>query len=159
MSITRIHLSQYGTQRHNARDFIDLETARNYWTILLATAGAEGDLAPAELEWLINDQRSLGVPEELLAEIPKIDWRGANIQELLEKLRHGSVNARRNLLYQALRMARADGRYHKDERTAVEHLARTLDLEPSVVDSIHALVDMEEVVERLRYGLLEKDIP
>lgn len=156
MSTTDIKVSGYGKQKYNSIGTVDIEVARSYLTVLLATAGADGEIAPAEMEWLIDEQRSIGAPETLLSELKTINWRNANIEELLGKLKYDfSVNARRTMLYHALKMSRADGRLHQAERDAIERMARKLELESSVVDSIYALVDMEDAVDRLRHGLLE----
>jgi uncharacterized tellurite resistance protein B-like protein len=155
-TMSSIKVSQYGKQKYNASGSVDMAVARSYLTVLLATVGADGEISPAEMGWLIHEQRAIGAPEELLEEIQTLDWRSANVDELIGRLKYGfSVNARRTMLYQALKMARADGRLHQAERAAIDRLARTLEIDTSVSDSIYALVEMEDSIDQLRYGLLE----
>lgn len=154
--MSQINVSNYAAQKYNVSGAVDGETARKYLTVLMAVAGADGELAPEELAWLINEQRAIGAPEELLSEIPKLEWRGAKVDALLEQVKYTfSVNTRRTLLYQAIKMSRADHNYHQKERSAVERMGQALGVEFSVVDAIHALVDLEQTADRLRHGLLE----
>ena len=152
--------TKYGAQKYNATSPIDFEVAVNYGGALMAIAGADGDLAEAEFQWFIDEQEIILVEsEEYIETLRKFDWKNANIEELLSGIRYDfSLNARRVLLYQAIKMSRADGIYHEEEKAAVARAAEVLGIERSVLVSLESLAEMEEASERLRLALFETEV-
>ena len=152
--------SQYAKRRYNLTKPIDFEVAMNYGGALMAIAGADGELADAELQWYIDEQEILlAEPQEYIDALRQFDWKNANIDKLLNGIRYDfPLNFRRAMLYQAIRMCRADGNYHEREKSIVTRAAKTLGIEHSVVVSLESLAELEEATERLRLALFETDV-
>ena len=127
-----------------------------YGYAVLAIGGADGDLAKSERDLFIAEGRSRGVPEETLAAWARFDWQGADLPALLNELRPQLTEASaRHLLFDAIRVARADGDYSLEERYAVDTAARALAVDPNIVRALTGLAEMEEALVRLRAGLLD----
>ena len=62
------------------------------------------------------------------------------------------------MLYQAIKMSRADGVYHDKEKAAVARAAQILGVERSVVASLESLVEIEESADKLRLAIFETDV-
>jgi uncharacterized tellurite resistance protein B-like protein len=136
------------------------ETAmRNYGYALLAIAGADGQVAPAELDWLIRHQRKFGAPQHVLDDYATFDPRGADLGQLLTDIQVdvSTWSAQRHLLYHAIRICRADGVYAETERAKVTRAATLLGVERDVVLTLHALVDAEDALTAMRRALFHID--
>ncbi|NEP53294.1 MAG: hypothetical protein F6K65_32610, partial [Moorea sp. SIO3C2] len=68
------------------------------------------------------------------------------------------VNFYRTLLYQAVKMCRADGNYHEKEKASVAKAAEILGIERSVAVSLESFAELEDSAERLRLALFETDV-
>jgi len=152
--------TKYAKYRYNATAPIDFDVAVNYGGALMAIAGADGELAEKEFQWYVDEQALLMVDsQEYIETLRKFDWKNANIEELLNSIKYDfPVNFRRVMLYQAIKMSRADGVYQEKEKAAVARAAEILGIERSIVISIESLAEMEDASERLRHSLFETDI-
>lgn len=152
--------SQYARRRYKVTQPVDMDVALKYSCALMAIAGAEGELAEAELQWYLDEQAILtDEPQEYLEAIRKLDWKSANIEELLGGIKYDfPVNFRRSMLYQAIKMSRADGIYHDQEKAAVAKAAEILGIERSVVVTLESLADIEESAERIRLAVFETEV-
>lgn len=149
--------SQYAQHRYNLTKPVDFDVAINYGVALMAIAGADGELAEAELQWYLDEQDILlADAQEYIEAIRKADWKNANIDELLSGISYDSpVNFRRTMLYQAIKMCRADGSYHDKEKATVAKAAAILGIERNVLVSLESLAELEESTERLRLSLFD----
>ncbi len=152
--------TKYAENRYNITAPIDFDVAMNYGGTLMAIAGADGELAEKEFQWYVDEQRILFVDsEEYIETLRKFDWKNANLEELLNGIKYDfSINFRRAMLYQAIKMSRADGVYQEKEKAAVAKAAEILGIERSVVISIESLAEMEDASERLRLSLFETEV-
>ena len=124
----------------------------NYGKVLLAIAGADGTVSPAEYNWLIEHQRKFGAPGDVIAEYENFDHQSANVDELLADIRVDveTWNPAPHLIYHhAIQMCGTDGTYAEAERSKVIRAARALGVPDDVVLTLHALIDMEKAV----YGI------
>ncbi|WP_088239971.1 TerB family tellurite resistance protein [Calothrix rhizosoleniae] len=139
---------------------VDFEVAVNYGGSLMAIAGADGELAEQEFQWYIDEQRNLLTdPEEYIETLRKFDWKSANLEELLGKISYDfPLNFRRTMLYQAIKMCRADGSYHEKEKASVTKAAKMLGIERNIAASLESLAELEDATERLRLSLFETEI-
>ncbi|MEL7036512.1 MAG: TerB family tellurite resistance protein [Cyanobacteria bacterium J06592_8] len=155
-----LQTTQYAKHRYNITQPIDFDVAVNYAGALMAIAGADGQLAEAELQWYIDEQELLMVdPQEYIETIRQFDWKSAKIEELLSGISYSfPLNFRRAMLYQAIKMSRADGSYHEKEKAAVAKAAEILGIERSVVVSLESVAELEESTERLRLALFETEV-
>ncbi|NEO40922.1 MAG: hypothetical protein F6J90_33150 [Moorea sp. SIOASIH] len=157
---TTYEMKPYAKKRYNITAPVNFETSRNYIKAIMAIASADGELAQAELDWFVEEQNMMGVPSELIEEnILKFDGENLDIQQLLGGIHHDfPVNFKRCMLYQAIKMSRADGVYHDKEKAAVARAAEILGIERSVVVSLESLIEIEESGDRLRLALFETEV-
>lgn len=135
------------------------EAYLNYGYALLAIAGADGEVSDPEMNWLIDHQRMVGAPEEAIAKYKAFDYKNAKLEDLLPKIK-GDIpgwSASRTLLYHAIKMARADNDYAKEEQEAVKKAAKFLGVEDDITLALNALVEMEEKVESMLKALIKTE--
>ncbi len=152
--------TSYARDKYNITKPIDFDVAVNYSGALMAIAGADGELKEEELQWYIDEQEILLVEsEEYIETLRKFDWKNANVEELLSALKYDfPLNFRRTMLYQAIKMCRADGNYHEKERASVAKTAEILGIEKSMANSLESLAEMEDAAQRLRLSLFETEV-
>ncbi|GAA2510968.1 hypothetical protein GCM10023100_03760 [Actinocorallia cavernae] len=131
------------------------EAFLDYGKALLVIAGADGEVGEAELAWLVDHQRRMGAPEEVIDLYKEFDHRGAQLTDLLPAIRTDvdTWQAAPHLVYHAIQMCGADGVYAEAERAQVLRAARLMGVPDDIVLSLHALVDMERAVGDLRAAL------
>lgn len=115
-----------------------------YLKSVKAIAAADG-LSPPERDVLMSAMRELGVEEAIITEVEAHQSDGVDLLTLLPT----GLDKReaRMLLYDAVRLASADGFYSADEQRAVRSAARALGIGVSWVEAMEALVDVEWKVE------------
>ncbi|NEP37562.1 TerB family tellurite resistance protein, partial [Moorena sp. SIO3B2] len=150
----------YGNKRYNITKPIDFEVAMNYGGTLMAIAGADGELAEGEFQWYIDEQQMNFVESaEYIEALRQFDWKNANVEELLSGIKYDfPLNFRRSMLYQAIKMCRADGNYHDKEKASVAKAAEILGIEKTMAVSLESLAELEDSAERLRLSLFETDV-
>ncbi|MEQ9671650.1 TerB family tellurite resistance protein [Coleofasciculus sp. G2-EDA-02] len=106
------------------------EAYLNYGYVLLAIAGADGEVSTGEMNWLLNHQRMVGAPEELMEKYKSFDYKSAKLEELLSHITVdvSTWSSSRTLLYHAIQMARADEDYSSEEQKAVKKAAKLLNV-------------------------------
>ena len=152
--------TKYAQNRYNITAPVDFDVAMKYGAALMAIAGADGELAEKEFQWYVDEQELLlEDATEYIEALRKFDWKNANIEELLSGISYDfPINFRRGMLYQAIKMSRADGVYQEQEKAAVAKAAEILGIDRSMVVSIESVAEMEEATERLRLALFETDV-
>ena len=160
MASKNLKTTKYAQHRYNITQPIDFDVAVNYGAALMAIAGADGELAEAEFQWYIDEQELLlESPDEYIETLRKLDWTSVNLEEVLGGISYSfPLNFRRSMLYQAIKMSRADGAYHDREKAAVAKAAEILGIERSVVVSLESMAEIEEASERLRLALFETEV-
>ena len=131
----------------------DEETLR-YLLSLKIILGADG-VHPLEAHALTRGMQLMGVPETVVAEVEQFDALGKDLADYLP-LRPSRARARL-LVYDAVRLASADGLYSDEEREAVANAARMLGVDTGTLRALEGLVQMERAVEQMRRGLLQAD--
>ena len=157
MSSKTLYPSQYAKRRYNLIQPVDFDVAMKYGAALMAIAGADGELAEAELQWYLDEQGLLlDKPEEYLDALRQLNWKSVNIEELLSGIAYDfPLNFRRTMLYQAIKMCGADGNYHDKEKETVAKAAEILGIDRNVLISLEALAELEDAADRLRLALFE----
>ena len=93
-----------------------------------------------QLQWYIDEVTLMGVNQDYIDAIRNIDWKNVSIEEVLSEVKFDfPLNVKRSLLYQAIKMSRADGVYHEKEKAAVVKTAEILGVEKSVVENIESV--------------------
>ncbi len=136
------------------------EAVLNYGYALLAIAGADEEVSEAELNWLLNHQRTVGAPEEIIEKYKTFDYKNADLENLLTKITVDvhTWSKSRTLLYHAIQMSRADNNYSSEEQKAVKKAAKLLKVEDDIALALNRLVETEEAVTALRKALLKTEI-
>ncbi len=63
-----------------------VEAYLNYGYALLTIAGADGEVSEAEINWLLNHQRRVGAPEEVIEKYKTFDYKNADLESFLSKI-------------------------------------------------------------------------
>ena len=119
-----------------------VEAYLNYGYALLAIAGADGEVSEGEINWLLNHQRLVGAPEEVIEKYKIFDYKNADLESLLSKI---TVNVPTwlksiSLLYHAIQMASADEDYSPEERKAVKKVAKLLKVEDDIALALNIAI-------------------
>ncbi|RRQ75869.1 hypothetical protein CQW39_23810 [Streptomyces griseofuscus] len=128
------------------------EAFLNHGKALLVIAGADGEGSEAELARLVDHQRRMGAPEEVIGPYEEFAHRRAELMDLLPAVRTDvdTWQAAPHLVYHAIQMCGADGVSAEAERAQVLRAARVMGVPGDIVLSPHALVDMERAAGDLR---------
>ncbi|MFE7131834.1 TerB family tellurite resistance protein [Streptomyces sp. NPDC057638] len=150
IALTDFSRDEYGIHQ------VSPDSLLNYGRALLIIAGADGEVAPEEMRWLLHHQRKFGVPPEIIAQYETYDFRHADLAEVFRTVRvdHDTWQGARHLLYHALQMASADGVLHDAERAKVIEAAHQLGLTDDITHGLIALVELERSATALRQSLL-----
>lgn len=132
-----------------------VESMTNYGYVLLAIAGADGEVSPQELEWLIKHQSQFGAPEEVIENYKSFDYKNADIKELLANITVDvdTWSAAPELVYHAILMSSADGVYAEKEREKVKEAAKIMGVPDDIFLTIESLVEMEKAALNMRRAL------
>jgi len=153
-------VSLYAKRHYNITSNLGHAIGVSYIGALLTIAGADGELAEDEINWLIEEQRLFSsAPKEVLDQlaefIRKFDWRSADLDSLLKDLKYDfPINIKHKLIYQAIKMSHADRNYHKKELKAVWKAAGTLGVPKDIVIALENLVNIESSLDKMRHALL-----
>lgn len=126
-----------------------------YGHAVLAIAGVNGELGKSERDYLLEAGIEREVDEDILESWREVDWQTVELRGVLEILRAQlSEPMRRLFIFDSAHACRADGAIAAQERKAIEDAGTFLGLDASIVESILALVDLEESAKVMRRGLL-----
>ncbi|MCI0433258.1 MAG: TerB family tellurite resistance protein [Gemmatimonadetes bacterium] len=120
---------------------------------LKCVLAADGEVNGAELNTYLETCRRFGAPDDMLQELRAFDPSCTTLEACFRDVDPDSIPAR-SLLYDAIRIAKADGSYDRAERAAVMKAAELLGLDDEWVEQITALIDAEEALHRIRVALL-----
>lgn len=128
-----------------------------YGFALMLIAGADGEISKEEIEWYQQQYAPMAkVPPHIVAEVMEADYKTMKLEDVIANLQSDmTVSYAKTLLYNAIKMARADNDFPKLEREAVEHAARLLDIPVSIASTMNYLIDAEDKVDKMRKTLFE----
>ena len=135
---------------------IPKELWRQYGYILLNIAGSDGEVSDDELEWLtVSCAEAVGIEESIISDWEDFEYDEDELEELFIDLNATSfANYNKLLIYDAIRMASADGDYAEDEKEQVYNAAKLMKVSPEAVTAIEALVELEQAADKLRLTIL-----
>lgn len=127
----------------------------NYGYALLIMAGSDGDVSEPEMDWLVvKAAKSVGIPEDIIEKWRAYDFENGNLEEEFFEINSmGVVSFSKLLIYDAIRMAAADGEYSDDEREKVCEAANILKIKQKTLLSIEALIEMEMALDKMRLNI------
>ena len=118
--------------------------------VLLA---ADGMIHPAELNMYLETCRRYGATESMVRELQAFDPLGITFEDCFAGVDPLLIPTRA-LLYDVIRISKADEDYAAEERDAVNRAAHLLGVEEDWVEKITSLVDAENSLAMLRLRLL-----
>jgi uncharacterized tellurite resistance protein B-like protein len=118
--------------------------------VLLA---ADGTIHPAELNMYLETCRRYGAHDSMLRELQAFDPQGVTFEDCFAGVDPILIPTRA-LLYDVIRISKADDDYAKAEQEAVAKAAHLLGVDDDWVEKITALVDAENSLASLRLRLL-----
>lgn len=118
--------------------------------VLLA---ADGTIHPAELNCYLETCRRYGADDAMLRGLQEFDPHETSFGECFAGVDPMLIPSRA-LLYDVIRIAKADGDFAQGERSAVVTAARVLGVGDEWVEKISALVDAETALAALRLAVL-----
>lgn len=132
------------------------ELWKDYGYVLLNIAGSDGEVSDDELEWLtVACAETVGVNEDIVEDWENFEYDEDELEELFFSLNTSSfANFNKLLIYDAIRMASADGDYAEDEKEQVYLAASIMKVPPEAVMAIEALVELEQAADKLRFTIL-----
>ena len=159
MSGKTIKPSPYAEKKYNSTALVDVEAGLKYSSVLLAIVGADGEVSDAEMQWYIDEGSLMGCDRDYLDQVRQIDWKNVDIEATLNAVKFNfTLNLRRTLLYQAIKMSRADGVYHEKEKAAVAQAAKILGVDEAVVASIESIVELEDSASKLLHYFFTSNV-
>lgn len=105
---------------------------------MLLCAAGDGELAPAELEWILGFAANAGATEELLQELRALDPRTLDPMKLLRQTERPGLFVHA-LVYHAIKAADADGMLEPGEVQTIRGMAMLLELPSAEVDGLFEL--------------------
>lgn len=120
---------------------------------LKVVLAADGRIHPAELNAYLETCRRYGATDTMLRELQAFEPAGMTVEQCFAGIDPDSIPARA-LLYDVVRIAKADADYAGGERAAVQHAAELLGIDDEWLEKITALVDAEAALRELRLTLL-----
>lgn len=139
---------------HGANGTLDKTSVLNFGRAMMIIAGADGEISPAEMAWLVDEARAIGTPEDIITELQNYDYRGGNLETCLDGIMGGEYRAlaAKNLLYRAIRMAMADG-YDEAERDMAAAAAQRLGVPAHMLALLEAHAHEWDLLERQLHAL------
>ncbi len=147
----------YGAKPPISVEGSNMDRLRAYGKALLVVAGSDG-MSTAEMEHFIAWQQASGHPKSLIEELQHFDYRSADVRQVISAFRdlaEETPEAKRVLLYDAIRLAWADGKYSPTERKALQELADELGVERTIVIALEGVVSIEMTARQLRLDLFK----
>lgn len=117
---------------------------------VLTIAGADGELSPREMGFVLGFARAAGAPPQAIEAFRTFNYRKANIEDFLDAQTKPLAKV---ILYQAIRVARADGFAQKERDTAIRG-AKKLGLDPTIVQQIEAILALEDGARAARLSVM-----
>jgi hypothetical protein len=128
------------------------EVMEVYGRILLAIADGDGTVSPEELHYFNGRAKALGIPDDIVAKW-KAEYPQANLEQDVATLRKYIQGPPLSILYDAIKIASADG-YADGEKKMVRRAAAACDVSEATVRQLENLVALEDAARALRVTLL-----
>ena len=136
--------------------YISDKDLRNIGKILLITAGADGEIAEEEMEYLLGFGQGMGAPDEMVAEWENFDWQNGKMEDHIAQLSNFGKPRRNRLLYTAIKVAWADEDYAQEEKEATGKIGELVGIDPVNVTAIEGLVKIERAIADVLHDLFIK---
>jgi hypothetical protein len=120
---------------------------------VLCVAGADGQITDREWAYYFGMARNYA-PHHVVDRIKGFDFKTARFEEVFNADLRPMAKL---LLFESIRVARADG-FAERERAAAVKAAKMLGLDPQLVNSIEGLLGIEDAMRQARANILAPEI-
>lgn len=120
---------------------------------MILCAAGDGELAPAELEWIVGFTANSGGTHELLQELRQLDPSKLDPMQLLAQTERPGLFVH-SLVYNAICAADADGVLEPGEVQTIHAMAMVLGLPEEQVDGLFALHREEKALQQRKLTTL-----
>lgn len=120
---------------------------------MILCAAGDGELSPAELEWIVGFTANSGGTYELLQELGSLDPKALDPMQLLAQTERPGLFVH-SLVYNAICASDADGVLEPGEVQTIHAMAMVLGLPESEVDGLFALQREEKALRERKLALL-----
>lgn len=125
---------------------------------VMIIAGADGELSPAEWAAFVGGLRAFQMPEAMLEELARFDPHNAKLEDYLTgDFKHLAAPAR-FMLYTAIWVSRADGRYAVEERAMAARAAKIMGIDDDVLAALESHAEIEAATAAARAALIFPDL-
>jgi len=121
---------------------------------MLVIAGADGEVSPREWDAFTARAKMYGYPDEAIAALKQFDYKTANIEDFIPTIKKMGIE--RGVVYDAIKLSRADGVYHELEKAMVARAASLLNVEPEIVVALEGIAEAEDALAKARIALLKE---
>jgi uncharacterized tellurite resistance protein B-like protein len=128
------------------------EVMEVYGRILLCIAAGDGIVSVEEWHYFNGRAKTLGIPDFIVAKW-KAEYETANLEQDVATLRRYMKGPVYAFLYDAIKIAAADG-YADGEKRMLRRAAAACDVPETIVRQLENLVALEDTVRTLRVTLL-----
>jgi uncharacterized membrane protein YebE (DUF533 family) len=131
-----------------------------YSAALLLTSSADGELNPAEMDWIMGHQASFGTPPEVMGEADNgVLLSKYTLEELIAKFDTSPTlkYTKRCLVFHCISACSADSDLAESERKAIDQVALALHLTIDDVDELLELHTAQQALNEQIISTLWKD--
>jgi hypothetical protein len=116
---------------------------------LLIALGASGPLSAKQMERFVAIATSYGASPDAIDAVKRFDYARARIDDATKP----GAKLARHLMYEAIRISRAEGTYGERERAKVAEAGRALRVPAGIVAALEGIVDGEEALRKARAAI------
>ena len=136
----------------------DPELQLRFAKAIMIIAGADGEVSEREWAMLVGGFKAAQMPDTMLEELARFDWRKAKLEEYLTgDYKHLKAPAR-VMLYTAIWISRADGQYGPQERAMAKRAATIMGIDDDMLFALEGAAEVEAAAAAARAALLFPDL-
>ncbi len=131
------------------------ELQKDYGEALMIIAGADGVVSEGERKWYLEEFVPVAqTSEEVVEHVLSFEFRRASLRDYIEKLdQYKHINFNRTLIYNAIKMSKADGDYAREEQEAILQSGKILQVSENMISTMEYLINTEDNIEKMRKTL------
>lgn len=120
---------------------------------MILCAAGDGELAPAEREWILGFSANAGATDELLQELRTLDPRTLDPIKLIQQTERPGLFVHA-LVYHAIKASDADGTLEPGEVQTIRAMAMLFEVDPAEVDGLFELHAEEKAFQQRKMARL-----
>jgi len=128
----------------------------DYLKTIMVCAKGDGELAPAEKEWVIGYGAACGAEQSTVDALESYE-ADEDVGDILARNMPVAETWGRVAIFDAIRASSADEKYRDAEKARIRRMADKLGISDVVVSAIEALNEEEQAMKRKRIGIVFGD--